>query len=338
MSVVIFTPKDFAHIGQTVKHLAAQTLSKKLELVIIHMTGAIVKVPPEYESAFARIVWCPIPARDNLGQVRAAGARMATAPIVAFAEDHAFPQVRWAEYFVEAHLGPWVAVGPSFANGNPASQISWADFMLNFGTFAEVSVSGDATNLPWHNISYKREILLGYGQRLADLLSVEGNLLADLQAHGHKLYMEARSQIRHVNISILSFFIQEHLVAGRLFGAMRASQSRWPWWRRLAYAGAVPLLGVVRFWRLRPHLKRVNNKYPILPAVLPLLFFGLGLHSLGEGWGYLFGIGTAMQHKGDFEYFRYRFLSPSDREKVAFNGSGLPANLVQDSLSSSESD
>jgi hypothetical protein len=332
MSVIVFTPEGFAHIGQIVKHLAAQTVSEKLELVIIHMAGSTVTVPAEYQASFARLVWVAIADRDDLGQVRAAGARAATAPIIAFAEDHAFPIPTWAEQFLEAHQGPWAAVGPSFANGNPASQISWADFMLNFGNFAEESVSGVTTLLPWHNISYKRDVLLGYGPRLADLLSVEGNLLADLQAQGQKLYMAAQAQIRHVNISILSFFIQEHLHAGRLFGGMRVSQNKWPGWRRLGYAGAVPLLAAVRFWRLRPHLQRVNRKHSILPRVLPLLFLGLGLHSLGEGWGYLFGTGNSMQHKGEFEYFRYRFLSSSDREAIAYSGPGSGTQLAEEAL------
>jgi len=332
MSVIIFTPAGFEHIGQIVKHLAVQTVSQKLELVIIHMAGSAVNVPAGYQAAFGQVIWVPIESRDDLGKVRAAGARASTGPIIAFAEDHAFPEPTWAEHFLEAHEGSWAAVGPSFANGNPASQISWADYMLNFGTFADVSVSGVTTLLPWHNISYKRDVLLGYGERLAELLSVEGNLLSDLQAQNQKIYMEARSKIRHVNISLGSFFVDEHLAAGRLFGGMRAVQNRWPGWRRLGYAGAVPLLALVRFWRLWPHLQRVNAKQPILPKVLPFLFLGLGLHSLGEGWGYLFGVGTAMQRKGEFEYFRYKFLSPSDREAVGFSAVTSATQATGESL------
>jgi hypothetical protein len=43
---------------------------------------------------------------------------------VAFIEDHGFPARDGAEKLIEAHVGPWAAVGYAFTNANPKSYLS----------------------------------------------------------------------------------------------------------------------------------------------------------------------------------------------------------------------
>src|SRR5437868_5149876 len=46
-------------------------------------------------------------------RARAAAIRAASGPVVALAEDHAFPEPDWAEVLIRAHRQPWAAVGPA---------------------------------------------------------------------------------------------------------------------------------------------------------------------------------------------------------------------------------
>ncbi|MFN2433451.1 MAG: hypothetical protein ABR599_11675 [Gemmatimonadota bacterium] len=120
------------------------------------------------------------PARQRGGRDRRA--RAASAPVVAFGEDHSFPEPGWAEALLQAHRGPWAAVGPSIVNANPATAVSWATLLTSFGRWLELDASGPADAIAWHNSAYKREVLLGLGDELEPLLEVEGLLQAELAA------------------------------------------------------------------------------------------------------------------------------------------------------------
>ena len=63
----------------------------------------------------------------------------AHAPIVALAEDHCFPEPGWADALIRAHQGPWAVVGPVVRNANPATIVSWCDFVIGYGPWMERS-------------------------------------------------------------------------------------------------------------------------------------------------------------------------------------------------------
>ena len=74
--------------------------------------------------------------------------------MVVLSEDHSFPEAGWAEALIEAHRGPWSVVGPVVRNANPDSLISWADFLLGYGTWLDPAPGGEISQLPGHNSSY----------------------------------------------------------------------------------------------------------------------------------------------------------------------------------------
>src|SRR6202030_2494006 len=94
------------------------------------------------------------------GEAIAAAVRTATAPIVAYAEEHSYPEPAWAEHLVEAHKGPWGAVSPAIVNANPKTGMSWASLFADFSQFMDPATSGETESLPWHHVSYKRAILM----------------------------------------------------------------------------------------------------------------------------------------------------------------------------------
>jgi hypothetical protein len=48
---------------------------------------------------------------------------LARAPIVALAEDHAFPAPGWAEALIAAHRDPWAAIGAVIRHPNDPKNI-----------------------------------------------------------------------------------------------------------------------------------------------------------------------------------------------------------------------
>ena len=111
---------------------------------------------------FSSVKVVPIDSAASVARANAAGIRAATSSVVALTEDHSFPDPEWAENLIKAHEQPWAAVGPAVRNANPATAVSWADFFIGYGPWAEPISAGTVDFLPGHNSSYKRAVLLEY--------------------------------------------------------------------------------------------------------------------------------------------------------------------------------
>jgi GT2 family glycosyltransferase len=252
----------------------------------------------------------------SIAQANAAGIRQASAPVVAFVEEHSYPDPSWAEALIEAHRQPWAAVGPVVRNANPGSLVSWADFLIAYGPWMDPSPTGVVDFLPGHNSSYKRTILLDYGPELEAMLESESVLHWDLQAKGYQLYLEPAAKISHLNFGLLSSWIPAQFHNGRLFAATRAR--RWSPLQRLFYTGGAPLIPVVRFRRALQQLRRSDRRRNLPPGVLLTLILGLVVSAVGEMMGYALGAGDAKQKLSNFEFHRIRHLREQDRQNEAF--------------------
>ncbi|HEX5708077.1 MAG TPA: hypothetical protein VFX96_12320 [Pyrinomonadaceae bacterium] len=251
-----------------------------------------------------------------MARAKIEGLRAATAPVVAFAEDHCFPSPTWAEVLIERHAGEWAAVGPAMRNANPATMLSWAGIYLHYGCCVEPARAGRANQLPWHNIAYKRDLLLACGEDLRQLLAVEGVLLDELRARGHALYFEAGAKTYHVQITRLWSWMRHSFWGGRLFGAVRARENRWTVWRRLVYIGGGALIPLVKLRRTLPKIRRAGRARELLPRVLPAMLAGLIPHALGEVTGYALGLGDAERRYSYFEMRRTQHITDGDRRRL----------------------
>src|SRR5688572_17047758 len=132
MSVVIVTRDDYASIARPIRHLEAQTVRDRIELVIVAASeGALgAGIGEAMDAGFqaVRVVeHGPIRSR---GSGAASGVRAASAPIVGFVENHSFPAPGWAEALLRAHEGPWAVVGPAVENANPRTRTSRVGFLI----------------------------------------------------------------------------------------------------------------------------------------------------------------------------------------------------------------
>lgn len=313
MSVVVVTPDDFETVRKTVRHLRAQNVCGALEIVVVTPAAERLGLDARALEGFHSHIIVEVGPVTSTARARAAGVRAATARVVALVEDHAFPAPGWAEALVARHCESWAAVGPVMSNANPKSVTSWANLLVEYAPWLEPSEGGEREHLPGHNGSYKREVLLQYGERLEAMLEAESVLHWDLRAQGRRLYLEPRARVFHQNFSEPLPSLTLRFNGGRLFASSRARA--WPAWRRALFAAASPLIPFVRCARITREMLRRAPTRRMMPRLLPALVVGLVFDGAGEAAGYALGPGGAMAKLSDMEFHRERFLAARERRE-----------------------
>ena len=315
MSVVVVTPDRYATVRKTIKHLRTQKTSGSLELVLVAPSAGGLDLDESEVRDFLRHKIVEVGPVSSTARARAAGVRVSSAPVVAFVEDHSYPAPGWAEALVKRHQEHWAAVGPVIANANPHSITSWANLLIEYAPWLEPTEGGERDHLPGHNATYKREILLEYGDRLEEMLDAESILHWDLRAKGHRLFLEPKARTFHQNFSAPASCLSLRFNGGRLFASARARG--WTKWRRALYTLGAPIIPAVRVVRIARELCGPGRPRRLLPRVLPALAVGLVCDGVGEMVGYALGPGGAMAKLSDMEFHRERYLARHDR-RAAF--------------------
>lgn len=316
LSVILVTPDRYETIRKVVGHLRAQSARDRMELII--MAPSESRLEPDRNALEDFFAWRVVEVGEinSLGPVEAEGFREAHGVAVVYVEEHSFPEPGWAEALIEAHAGPWAAVGPAMTNANPRTMVSWSCFLLDFGQWVVPGEPGPAAMLASHQTSYKRAPLMEYGSRLGELMETEVALQADLLANGHQLYFEPAASTDHVNVSRLRDLLVVQYYSYRAFAARRAAQGAWSWGRRLAYIAGSPLIPVVRAYRVLGHIRRGGLTGRLVPRIFPSLMIALTSAAAGEVVGYAFGAGDAPTRRLSFELDRKRHTTDDDRQAV----------------------
>jgi len=313
LSVILATPGEFGAIRKTLTHLAAQTALSEMELVLVASTRAALQPDERMLALFPRHQIIEVGDFGPLGAANAAGVRAASAHIVALAEDHCFPDPEWAEHLIRAHEGPWTAIGPAVRNANPSSVVSWADLFIGYGPWLEPVDQRDVDFLPGHNSSYKRAVLLSFGDRLDDLLNVETVLHWELRAQGHRLRLEPGARVAHTNFSLWSSWLPVSFLNGRAFAAER--RKGMSLLARTAYVVGGPLIPFVRAARTARSARTAALRAEFIRC-LPAMLVALTVDALGQMVGYALGGGEAGGRLSRYECYRVRHVTARDRREV----------------------
>lgn len=315
LSSIILTPDDYGVIAKTVRHLRAQSIASRIELLIVAPRADQVHMPPEVQASFHSVRFVETGTFESFAAARAAGVAAASAPYVAFNEDHSFPDPGWAEALLDAHRRGYTGVAPRMENANPQSALSWAAMLLHFGGVLE-SEYGFETPHPAasHNMSYSRAALLDMGDRLSELLLAELFLHDALRANGHRFWVEPAAQTRHVNISLIGPALVHAWLGGRMYGGLRPMFGSWPAFRRIIYAAGSPVIPLLRLSRVIPEIRRKRVGRRLLPRLLAPIAIILVVHAAGEAAGYLFGLGQTRISYSEKETRRDRYVRPEERK------------------------
>jgi len=307
LSVVLAAPHAWQAIELTLRYLRVQTVWREIELILVGPSRA---GAPVLDGCWGLQV-LETGGACSIGDANALGIAAARAEIVALAEDHCFPSPDWAEALIAAHQSNHAVVGPVVRNANPATSISWCDFVIGYGFWMEPSLAGPRPFLPGHNSCYKKNILLGYGDRLPEMMESETVLHFDLAARGHSLYLEPKARVAHTNFALVRSWFPVQYHAGRVFGSARAAA--WPLAKRLFYGAASPLIPLVRLARCLRELSGPGRPAQLIPRLFVPLLVGLVLDGVGQMAGYLFGAGDAVRNVAFYEFNRFDHVPESDR-------------------------
>jgi hypothetical protein len=308
---VVIPAEDWSAVARPLGRLAAQDGADGIEFLLVSPLADELGPPPSHAATLWGCRAVRADSLDSLERARLSGVREARAPLVAFGETHSYVEGGWARALVDTHREAWAAVGPSLTNANPASAISWAGLFLDYGEWLELDEGREVAQLPGHNSCYKRELLLGYGDQLEQLLEAELVLQEDLRRQGHRLWLEPRARLAHLNVSRPSEWLAERFWTGRFFAAARSHG--WPLGRRLVYVLGSPLIPLVRARRLAPVRRRCAAKRPLPRFFGPALGLALLVSALGELVGYLAGPGGSKTELTRIELYRERYVTDADR-------------------------
>lgn len=306
MSVIAITRGSFSALARLFAHLRDQTIQDRLEVVIAAPSRRELCLDESELTGFHGVKLVETGSAVSNPIARAAAIRAATAPIVALTEEHSFPEPEWAATLLAAHGEGCAAVGPAIINANPRTAVSWANLLVEYGHWVDRPKDDRIDHLPGHNGSYRRDILLAYGDDLAAMLEAESVLHWDLRKRGHRLCLEPGARTRHLTVSRWSITLPLRFSVGRSFAGSRARA--WHAGRRLLYAAAGPLIPCIRFRRAHDDLRRVRARRPVPRGVGAVLLAILIVDGLGEMIGYAFGSGRANETLTALEFDRLRHI------------------------------
>jgi hypothetical protein len=202
------------------------------------------------------------------------------------------------------------------ANANPATIWSWATLLPSYGYWVKPNHFGQTDRLMRLNVSYKRDLVLRYGDELDRLFGRGGDLQGRIQADGGNFYLTDRSSIAHLNPS--RFFPAFDLLvkAGRLYASGQAARKGWAFPIRFVAALCTPLFPAVRFVRRYKKISGGGLFEGQRTKLYVAFYVGLAIRALGNAMGYLLGPGRALEALALSDMKRFHQITPRDYEQL----------------------
>ncbi len=296
-------------LRKSLRALRAQGPPEQLEVVLVTPAAeAARRVYPELAS-FDSVTLVDSGPAPTTSKAMAAGFRAARGAVVAYCEDHVLPEPGWAQARLAAHAMGAAVVGGTLRNANPDTAASWASYLQSFGPFAMPVAGGRSASLPWHQCSYRRDVL-ALGPELEGLLENEGLLHSDLLKAGHALVLESAAVAGHLNPSRLSSWLAHAWIGGRVWGAGRARHERWSRLRCAVHALLFPRTAIRELHARLADVQRVLP--PHAWSVTALMATSILVHAIGEAIGVMLGEGDATMRRTDIELNRRAHLTAQD--------------------------
>lgn len=287
---------------RVLRDLTAQTVRDRLDVVVVDIRAdrhPPLACPPELR--------CRTVAVDagTPAAARLAGLEAASAPLVAYLEDHCYPAPGWAEAVLGGFATGAAAVGYGLAIANPEGVAPRIDGFSQVGALLYPEHDDRRTFLTAGNVAYRRDVLRGR----ESLIRNDFLLQQKIREGGGTLLQVAAAEVFHEHFSRWRDNLVATALAGRCLATARIQHGGWTRRRRAAAALAVlPIApakrtaGLARLLARRPDLRRMA--LPALPGVLAVF----ALAALSESAGYLFP-GCAESRLLHYEFDRPRLAA-----------------------------
>lgn len=323
LTVVFVARHSLSSIQKILECLIAQTAAHRIEFLLSGDSPDLLRQAGDFlepRACFARCRFL-LHQTQNLAEARALCVAEATGDIVAFSEDHCFPEPNWAEELLAAfESSPHIhAAAPVMINPNPDSAVSRVQFLLFFGRHRKDSSSSprfeNADRLPTHNTAYRRDALVEVLHGVSFLAEwfLQEKIRANCPQAG--FVRCTQSILEHVNMSRLCPAVRQAFLGGRIFGSERARKMGW---RPVSKAVRFVLFPFVPLIVIQRSASLLRDKASLAKSVSNYsTAWTLQLvHAFGESIGACFGLGRAADAYGDTECDRARFVRPAERPSL----------------------
>ena len=138
---------------------------------------------------------------------------------MAILEDHGTVAPNWAATVLQAHQGPWGAVGGAVENGKNG-WVNWAVYFCEYTSYMNPVAEGETHDLPGNNIAYKRPHLLRHAAALEEG-RWESWINDRLRADGVPLASTGAMVVHHIKPFRLGYFLVQRFHFARSYAGMR---------------------------------------------------------------------------------------------------------------------
>lgn len=285
LTIVLVGRDGYATIRPILACLARQTIADRIEVIAVLPAPGEPGLPESVTGAFHTLESVIVGPITNRGAAAAQGVRHARAPVIAFSENHCFPEPDWAEVSLRHYGDSEVSgVAPVVENGNPETGLSWACYATGYANFVTDGMT-EVDRMPNHNTTYRASELHRRANRLEELLRHEGRLQAEIRADGGRFVMDPKARTRHLNEGTWYLTVGLNYINGCFYGASQTERHGWP--QRIARAVAFPLAAVPIFRGNMRRLDAVGGRGHMDPeGYLGLMAMSLA-HAFGEAVAYL---------------------------------------------------
>jgi hypothetical protein len=270
------------HVERVVGCLLEQEEADRIELVLAGPPEVEDEIPAHARERFWGVKVVAADPRE-MHEARAAGLLASSAPLAVIGETHCYPQPGWARAFIDAFAGgEWDGIGPQIMNANPATGLSWANLVLDYGPFLRPR-RGESDAMPGQNAGVRTTVLEPHRGELGERMRMPYLFFQLLRANGARFFVEPGARSAHLNVTDRRAWLAERFGAGRTFATDRSAQ--WPTWRRVVYTAGSPVIPLLRLRRALRDLRRGGGPRRALPPLLA----GLLASGAGEAVGYAVG-------------------------------------------------
>jgi hypothetical protein len=147
--------------------------------------------------------------------------------------------------------------------------------------------AGEIEFAPMYNTSYRRPVLIEFGEQLERALRGGDRMAIGLRARNRRVYFEPAARIDHRNFSVVADWAYERYLGGLLISADRSR--RWSWSRRLLYFLGSPLLPALYLARVWTGIRTERRSARLPFGTFPMVIAGALVKATGETVGYLRG-------------------------------------------------
>src|SRR5580765_2357034 len=301
LSVVLVVGDLRTRAEECLRTILGQDSADRIEILVFDVAKRSARAVAGSDHPSVRLI--PLPPETPFAHARAEGVRRARAPYVAFLEEHCRVRDGWIDALLAAHSGPWAGVGGEVHIGNAAPPRSETIALMTYGTWVpDAERDEDATHLPGHNASFRRDRLLEFGDELDLLLVSDINLHRRLRLAGERLLLDPAVKFEHLNPTGLASLARGLFLWHRLYGWSRARVFRWPGRRRFLYVVLSPLIPLYFLVRLHRELRRLRpDLVQRFWRGVPLIWVSQVFCVIGQNFGLLFGPGDALRQFSRFE-------------------------------------